>query len=341
MKTREAEVLRRVVTDYVETCQPVGSERIAERLGVSPATVRNDMRVLIEEGYIEQPHTSAGRIPADLGYRFFVDYLVREYYSAERESLAVQDSIERIQFKLDQLLQRVSSLLSAWSDCVSFVTVAEEDKSFISRIELAEVSARGLLIIVVLSNGLVENKLVELPASVDKLPVKGIVRILNERLSGLKVGEVSPVLLAAVFGDIRLREDALYRSLKRFFEEMIFTVGRRVFLNGTASLIRYPEFSDAKRLQPVLEYLRDTSPDSELFDLPPGESGVRMVIGGENPQEELRDCSVIKTHFRFGDRTLGSIGVIGPRRMDYSRLAGLVRGISDALSGALGRFPYV
>lgn len=341
MKTRESEVLRHVVTDYIETCQPVGSGRVAERLGVSPATVRNDMRMLFEEGYLEQPHTSAGRVPADLGYRFFVDYLLEEYTLAEEEGAAVRESIGRIQFKLDQLLQRVSSLLAAWSSCVSFIAVPEEDKSGISRLELLPVSSRGLLIIVVLSNGLVENKLVELPIRVDRLPVGDIARALNDRLSGLKVREVTPSMLASVFGDIGSREEALYGSLQRFFEEMIFMVGRRVFVDGSAQLIKHPEFQDAKRLRPVLEAVQNTSSDADLFDVHGGARGVKVIIGHENPREELRGCSVIKSHFRFGDRTLGAIGILGPRRMDYSKLTVLVRSISELLSGALGRFPYL
>ena len=327
------------MTDYVATCAPVGSKRIAERLGVSAATVRNDMHELIEAGFLEQPHTSAGRIPADPGYRFFVDALREEYQTAEEQSDAVRRAIDNIHFKLDQLLRQVSSLLASWSDCVSFVSVPEEDKSEIRRIELTAVSARGMLIIIVLSNGQVENKLVELPMTIDRFPVEWITKQLNNRLSGLRVGEVTPAALNEVFKTIEMQHDFLYHCLMGFFEEMILTVGQRVFVEGASRLIRHPEFQDSGRLRPVLEIVE--SSESELFTLPDPMGGWKAVIGRENPSVSLRECSVIKTHFRFGDRTLGTVGLLGPRRMDYARLIGIVRNVSGVLSEALERYSYV
>jgi heat-inducible transcriptional repressor len=338
---RKSKIIQHVVTDYVETCAPVGSKRIAERLGVSAATVRNDMHELIDAGYLEQPHTSAGRIPADLGYRFFVDALREEYQTAEEQGVSVRHSIDSIHFKLDQLLRQVSALLASWSDCLSFVAVPEEVKSEIRRLELTGVSEHALLIILVLSNGQVENKLVELPMPVDRFPVEWIAKRLNSRLSGMKIGEATQAALSDVFKDIKMQHDSLYQCLMGFFEELILNVGSRVFVQGSARLIRHPEFQEVGRLGPVLEVVESAEKESGIFTLNIPGGGTKVVIGRENAVESLRDCSIIKSQFLFGDRTVGTVGLLGPRRMNYSRLIGMVRSVSNVLTDVLERYSYV
>ncbi len=338
---RKSAILKHVVTEYVTTCTPVGSRRIAERLGVSSATVRNEMHELSEAGYLEQPHTSAGRIPADFGYRFFVDSLCEEYQSAEEQNIAVRRSIDSIHFKLDQLLRRVASLLASWSECVSFVTAPEEDMSEIRRVELTAVSSRGLLMILILSNGHVEDKLVELPMPVEQFPVRWIAESLNERLSGMAVRDVTPVVLNEVFGKLKIQHEFISRSLMGIFEEMMATIGYRVFMDGASRLVRHPEFREADRLRSVLDVLDDPAAESSVFRLPQSGDGWTAVIGRENPIGALHQCSVIKSHFLFGDKTLGTVGLLGPRRMNYSRLITMVRSMSAVLSDILERFSYV
>ncbi|HPN94568.1 MAG TPA: heat-inducible transcriptional repressor HrcA [bacterium] len=339
MKERKANILKHVVTDYVGTCAPVGSKRIAERLGVSPATVRNAMHELSEEGYLEQPHTSAGRVPGDPGYRFFVDYLLDEYRAAEEECRGVQQSLDIIRFKLEQLFEKASELLSEMGDCLSFVAAPGEDMSRIARIELTAVSANGLLIILVMSNGLIENRLVELPTHADRLPLKHLAKTLNERLAGLRLVEVTSGALAAAVRDVRISEELLYGGLKRFFEELIFAFGRKIYFDGTAKLVRHPEFQNVGAMGQVLELIDSAESGSEMFETRDSGDSVSVVIGRENSLGALRECSVVKSCFRFGDQTLGAIGVIGPRRMDYARMIWLVRDMAGALSHALDRYP--
>jgi len=341
LQERRKQVLNYIVDDYVETCTPVGSKRIAERLRVSPATVRNDMKSLLDEGYLEQPHTSAGRVPADMGYRYFVDYVLREYIQVEEDARAVRKSLDIIEFTIDKIFRQVSGLLTEWSDCVAFVCVPEEDSSEIRRIELSQVSINGLLMILILSNGLVENKLILLPMPVDRFPVAWTCRILNERLSGKKLREVTPALIEAIFKDIKLREDMLQRAISRFFEDMIFSLGRKVYIEGVTHLLKFPEFNDLSRLQPVLSVVDASGTDTDVFKLSTEEGDFKVVIGSENLREELAGCSIIKSNFRFGDRTMGTVGILGPKRMEYRRLIGLVQQVSNAIGTALQQFPRV
>ncbi|HOX27637.1 MAG TPA: heat-inducible transcriptional repressor HrcA [bacterium] len=335
MNQRKATILKYVVTDYVNTCTPVGSIKVAEKLGVSPATVRNDMRALLDEGYLEQPHTSAGRIPSDFGYRFFVDYLIEEYSIAEEERQSVQKSLELIRFRLEQLLKEISVVLSTWSDCMSFIAVPEENRSTIRHIELTQVSARDVLIIMVLSNGLVENKLVEISAPADRLPIKQLTRALNERLGGLRISSITPAFLSGIFRDFRIQEEILYRSLLQFFEEMIFSFGNSFIYSGSNLLIKHPEFQTSDKLAPVLEAVEKSASQLELFDLGSDRNELDVAIGHEIPNESLHECSLIKCNFSFGDETNGTIGLIGPKRMNYSKVIGLVRKVSNLLTEVL------
>ncbi len=221
------------------------------------------------------------------------------------------------------------------------MTAPEEDMSVIRRVELTAVSSRGLLMILILSNGHVEDKLVELPMPVEQFPVKWIVETLNERLSGMAVRDITTMMLNEVFGKLKIQHEFISRSLLGVFEEMMATIGYRVFMDGASRLVRHPEFREADRLQPVLDALDEPAPESSIFRLQQPGDGWAAVIGRENPIGVFHQCSVIKSYFLFGDGTLGTVGLLGPRRMNYSRLITMVRSMSAVLSDVLERFSYV
>ena len=340
MNERQAKILEHVVIDYVRTVTPVGSGRLAKRLGFSPATIRNEMYELAQEGYLGKPHTSAGRVPTDRGYRYFVDYMLDEYRRAGERHVAVMESLEPIRGMLDRLFRDLSRRMSDWTGCLSFISVQEEDKSEIRKLELTAVSARTLLIILVLSNGMVENKLAEMPVDPDRLPLERITRALNNRLSGMKVCDVTPGVLESLFNDIRLGEERLDDVLAGFFREIVMTFGRRMYIEGPMKLMDHPEFREPGRLRPVLGVVDSAGDDSDLFNLPPGSSGPFITIGGEHGIAELFECSSIKANFRFGDRTVGTLGILGPKRMEYSGLYDLVEYTSRSLGKMLEKFSY-
>ena len=324
--------MKHVVEEFVRTNRPVSSGRISQWLNVSSASVRNTMNELLHEGYLTQPHTSAGRVPTDAGYRFFVDYLLEEYRLAETEGHAVQDCLELLQVRLDRMLADVTRLLSNWGQCLAFVSVPELEQCEIQRIDITPVSSRQALLILVLSNGMVETRLVQLPEHADPDFLSRTTSRLNQRLHGRHVSRVDSEFLESVFAEIRLNEQHICESLMAFFENLIFSFARRVFVDGAEEIINQPEFHDAASLRPVLEAVNRDHTDSPIFALTSGPRLPEITIGGENPLSELHPCSVIKSHFRFSDHTVGTLGLLGPKRMEYARLSSLVCFIADALS---------
>lgn len=335
LKQRETIVLKHIVREFVRTNKPVGSEKLAAQLGLSSASIRNTMSALLGEGLLTQPHTSAGRAPSDAGYRYFVDYLLEEYRVAEAEGAAMQDCLDTLQSRLDRMLKNIAGMLSAWTDCLAFVSVPDVGMCEINRLELTRVSANSALIILVLSNGMVETQFMPLPQGAAELPLERIARRLNERLHGMHVNMVNKRLLEAVFSEIRLNEQRVCESIKDFFSDLFYTFSRKIFVDGADELVGQPEFTDALKLRPVLEAVSEDNPGCEVFALPAGAKFPEVTIGGENSLLALRECSVIRSHFSFGDSTAGSIGIIGPRRMEYPRLLRLVDFIASSLSGAL------
>jgi len=338
LKDRETIILKHVVEDFVQTNRPVGSDRLSARLGLSPASIRNTMNALLNDGYLVQPHTSAGRAPSDTGYRYFVDYLLQEWHVAESETNAILECLDTLQARLDRMLRDVTRLLSGWADCLAFVSTPEIEQCEISRIDITRLSKHRALLILVLSNGMVETRLTPLPDIAGDLPLDRIAARLNERLYGRHVSAVSSVFLESIFAEIRLNEKNLCDSIRLFFRDLFFTFSRRVFVDGEDEIIGQPEFADSTLLRPVLEIVNEENPGSGIFTVPTGERVPEITIGGENAIEPLHPCSVIKSHFSFGDNTIGTIGVIGPKRMEYPRIVALVGHIAAALSRTLSDY---
>lgn len=337
LNERKILVLKHVVEEYVRTNRPVGSDPVAKLVNLSSATVRNTMNELLSEGHIMQPHTSAGRVPTDAGYRFFVDYLLEEYRLAEAEGEAVQTCLDELHIRLDRMLSDMTGLLSGWSDCLAFVTVPELERCEVESIAITRVSSRRVLLILVLSNGMVENRLITLPADTAHASLERIVRRLNDKLHARSVSEISQHFLESVFSEIRLTEMQLCQAILSFFESLIFSFSRRVFIDGAEDIMNQPEFHDTTLLRPVLEAVKSDNTGG-IFSLPSGARLPEFMIGAENPLREFSTCSVIKSHFTFGDRTAGTVGIIGPRRMNYSRLSSLVSHIAGSLSRSLAGF---
>lgn len=333
---RKSTVLKHTVHDFVRTNVPVSSERLAPVLGLSSASVRNELSRLTELGYLCQPHVSAGRVPTDEGYRFFVDHLIEEMIVAETEAETVQRGLDELEYRIEQLFREVAGMLALWTQCIAFVSVPEANRSEVRRIELTEVSARCVLLLVVFGTGMVETKLVELPVDVRTMPLERIARMLNERLSGRDLPEITGGFLEEAFTEIRLHEEALRRTVRDFFEELLLGMERRVYVDGTDEILRQPEFLDARRLRPVLEVVRAARP--ALLDMAPS-AEIEVRIGRETGIEALYGCSVVRSGFRIGRRLTGSVGIVGPKRMEYSRLMSLLRYVSDALTHSLKTIP--
>lgn len=335
---RKSAVLKLVVNEYVRTSQPVASSRISDVMGLSPASVRNEMSTLSRLGLLLQPHVSAGRIPTDAGYRFFVDNIMEELIENETLGRLTQKFLRTLHLKLELLLRQVVMSLSELTDCICFVSIPQVEMSEISNIGMQVVSPRIVLLVLVLSNGMVENKLIETPNNAGDLPIDRIGRVLNERLRGKPLSAITPEALNEVFDEIRLRETAICDAVMTFFQEAAASADMAFFVDGLSRILKAPEFRDETRLEPIINLLEQRDGVLRGLNNPPAEDGIGISIGGESGIGALAGCSVIRGSFNFGDNTKGTLGLIGPTRLNYQRASGLVRALSTIMSRSLSGF---
>jgi len=323
---RKLAVLRAIVQDYVSTMEPVGSKSLVDRhhLDVSPATIRNDMAVLEEQGYIAQPHTSAGRIPTDKGYRLFVDRLtgVKPLSAAERRAI---ETFLAGAYDLDDVVLRTVRLLAQLTRQVALVQYPSLTVSAVRHVELVPLAAKKLLLVLITDTGRVEQRAVELPEAIDDDAVAHLRAVLNACLDGRKLNEVASVVAelpdrvepagrpnaAAVFS-------VILESLVEHREERIVV--------GGASNLTLADFSQG--LREVLESLEEQVVLMRLLGESADESSMTVRIGAENPVAGLRRTSLVATGYGTGERALARLGVIGPTRMDYPTAMGAVRAVA-------------
>jgi heat-inducible transcriptional repressor len=334
---RKLEVLRAIVEDYVATQEPVGSRALVERhhLGVSPATVRNDMAVLEEEGYIRQPHTSAGRVPTDRGYSLFVDKLSRIKPLSPAERRAIERFLGGA-VELDDVVHRTVRLLAQLTRQVAVVQYPSLARSAVRHLELVPISTTRLLLVMITDTGRVEQRLVELPAPVPADDVTRLRQSINEKLAGRRLSD-TPALVHALMdeatGSLRPAMTSLASVL---LETMVERGEERIAFAGTANLARAGMLDFQGTLRPILEALEEEVVLLRLFSEVDATT-LRVRIGDENEIEDLRTASVVSTGYGPGATVVGGLGVLGPTRMDYPGTIATVRAVARYVGDLLAQ----
>jgi heat-inducible transcriptional repressor len=326
---RRLDVLRAIVEDYVSTNEPVGSKSLVERhqLGVSPATVRNDMAVLEEEGFITQPHTSAGRVPTDKGYRLFVDRLssVKPLTGAERKAI---ESCLLGAVDLDDVVHRTVRLLAQLTHQVAVVQYPSLSRSSVRHLEFVHISDTRVLIVLITDTGRVEQRMLDLPGPLTEDGVADLKALFNSRIAGSRLAD-APGLVAdlpdSVAPDARANVTAI---LSTVLETLVEHPEERVVLAGRANLARTAALDFPGTIRPVLEALEEQVVLLRLFGEVSDAQTVRVTIGEENPHEGLWTASVVSAGYGSSDIPLAGLGVLGPTRMDYPGAMGAVRAVA-------------
>jgi heat-inducible transcriptional repressor len=334
MDERKVAILRAVVEEYIETAQPVGSQTVARsrKLGVSSATVRNDMTVLEREGYIAQPYTSAGRIPTDLGYRYFVDHFTKEGALRMAHQRAVADFFESAHRALEDLLHETSQLLSRVTDHTAMVVGPQPDIARVRSLQLVPLHPGVVLAVIVLSNGAVEKYTLELADDEpDEARLHATAAVLETQLGGHEFTEL-PEYRPTGRDDV----DQLGRAVRAGFADLVSTrPTESLYVGGASRLAAEPEsFATAESASHLLELLEHqvvvVSLVRNLLD-----QGVNVSIGSENEIKELRDCAIVLAPYRVEGEVAGTVGVLGPTRMDYRQTIGAVAAVSQQLGRLL------
>ncbi len=331
---RKLEVLRAIVEDFVATSEPVGSKHIVERhnLGVSPATVRNDMSALEDEGYIAQPHTSAGRVPTDKGYRLFVDKLsaVKPLSGAERRAI---ESFLGGAVDLDDVVNRSVRLLAQLTRQVAVVQYPSLTRSSVRHVELVHLTANRLLVVLITDTGRVEQRVVELPTGLGADQVTQLRDLLNSRLADLRLSDAPAALTDVPDGTPADLRPVMTTLMTVLLETLVERAEERVALAGTANLTQHA--LDFPLIRPVLEALEEQVVLLKLLGEANDPTTVRVRIGEENTVEGLRSTSVVSIGYGPGT-AVASLGILGPTRMDYPGSISAVRAVARYVGDLLG-----
>ena len=330
---RKKKVLRCVVDLYIRTAEPVGSKAITALpdMNYSSATIRNEMADLTTMGYLEQPHTSAGRIPSAAGYRLYVDELMMDYRLSMDETKSINTAIEEKMQRVDKMVEKVAKLVSQATDLPAISVASRYGSATVSRFELILAGAGSVILVMMLSSDEVVNKLIKLPVNVTESDLKILSAVLNATMTGLTSEEFTPELLERVMGAAGAAA-SLVPIIMEFTTETLNRQGStNMAVAGQMRILGHPEYRDVDKAQRLMSSLDEDA----LANLPAvmqNANGTKVLVGPENVAQELKDTSVVMTKFDIGDGMQGMIGVVGPTRMDYAKVTARLSYFAESLS---------
>lgn len=333
---REKIILNCIVESYVKTATPVGSRFLAKafRLGISPATIRNVMNDLEEMGYLSQPHISAGRVPTDKGYRFYVDSLISFQVLAKRERDVILCNLGKVSRDVTEILEASSRVLGEISNQLGVVLEPRFYQGTFQKIELVPISDRKILAVISIQAGLVKTIMIEIESGVSRELLEETTWVINERLSGLSLKEVKETIDKRL-NDISISDDRLVRLILQSSERLFNFEGQKdLHFAGAINIVSTPEFSDRSYATKILNFIESKQDIVRLFDDAKADK-ISITIGRENKEDLLSSCSIITTRYYMGNIT-GMLGVVGPMRMHYSRIISLVDYMGGVLTQMLG-----
>ncbi len=336
---RKQQILKAVVRDYTETGVPVGSQALAARhlVSWSSATIRNELASLVDIGYLLQPHTSAGRVPSDRGYRYYVDFLMEEEAVGAAIRRQLDPSLPAHATSVEQVLEAAALALSLITESVSIVTGPTAPRAGVKHIDLVSLDDRHVLLILLLDGNLLRQQVVEVGTAADQETLSELAASLRRELVGLDADGIAARVPLAPDG----AGAALRGELVGHVVAILQGADRRqdavVVHDGVRNLLRQPEFGDVERLQQVLDVVEEERLLAELLSHIEVGQGVQIVIGAENEMEQLHGCSLVLTTYRAGGQRRGTIGVLGPTRMRYPQIAPRLRYLSQRVGEAVER----
>ena len=335
---RKKKVLQCIVDLYIRTAEPVGSKAIADLpdMNYSPATIRNEMADLLAMGYLEQPHTSAGRIPSAAGYRLYIDELMAQYRLSVDETKNMGLVFEEKMQRVDKMMERVAKLVSQATDLPAITVTSRQGGATVKRFDLILAGGDSIILVVMLSTDEVVNKLIKLPLNVTEMDIKLLGAVLNAAMTGLTAEEFTAELMEKVISSAGAAA-MLVPIVVEFTGDTLRRQGSaNMAIAGQARLLGLPEYRDVDKAQKVLSSI-DEDALSGLPAVMMNESGTKVLVGPENVAQELKDTSVVMTKFDIGDGLQGMIGVVGPTRMDYAKVTARLSYFAENLSKMFGK----
>jgi len=335
---RQKLILSAIVDDYIRSAEPVGSRSISKRGNVaySPATIRNEMSDLEELGYLEQPHTSAGRIPSHLGYRYYVDHLLQTGNLKPEELAMLKNALADRIMQIEQVMQQVAVITSNLTNLTSIVLGPEIFSTSLRHLQILPLDEKRAVAIIVTNTGLVENKLVTIPEGISVNSIERTVAILNAKLKGVPIYQLKSKLYTEIAAEMKKHVDEFERLIATIDSALQQDDNQRLYMSGATNMLNQPEFRDVEKAKPFLDLLDKAE---LLVQMVSGVGeGVQVRIGTENTLEAMRDRSLVTATYSLNGQPIGVIGVLGPTRMEYGKVIGLLRHFSQDLTEILNNW---
>lgn len=331
---RKKIILKAIVDDYVSTAEPVGSRTIAKKydMGLSPATIRNEMADLEDMGYLIQPHTSSGRVPSDKGYRTYVNELLNTDIKTVTNLVSMQSYLEKKIDEFRELIHVASEMLSEITKYTAVSVVSAVDELRVKAIQLAPLEKSRVLVVVVMSNDAIQNKMVTVDGGLKPDDVLRLSNVLNDNFVGLSVSKVKSIDINSLVYLIGSENLSILPIIDGVFDCMNKCADSEVHHEGEANMFMHPEFGDIDKAKNMLQVLHSDDKLKELFANANPDGGYLIKIGSENFTEDMNDCAIISATYNINDTCVGTIGVIGPKRMNYAKVISALEYIKNKIN---------
>lgn len=318
---RKVRILEAIIRNYLDTGEPVGSRTISKYsdLNLSSATIRNEMSDLEELGYIIQPHTSAGRIPSDKGYRFYVDNLMKE---KEQEVTEMKEFMIEHTEKMELVLKQMAKILAANTNYAAMITAPSYHRNKVKFLQLSQVDEDQILAVIVMEGNIVKNKMIPTREALDNETLLKLNILLNTSLNGLSVEQINLGTISRLKEQAGIHSNIVGDVLDALADAIQEDEDLEIYTSGTTNILKYPELRDSQKASDLLSAFEEKQQLAELVNdaLAAEETGIQVYIGDESPVKNMKDCSVVTATYQLGEGIQGTIGIIGPKRMDYENV---------------------
>lgn len=321
---RKLRVLHAIINSYIDTAEPIGSRTISKQydLGVSSATIRNEMSDLEDLGYLNKPHSSAGRIPSDKAYRLYVNEILKN--KNHKIDLRKKEEIKKIlvsqSMEIDQLIQNAAKILSTLTSYTALAISAQLKDDKIKHIQLIPIDTRQILLVLVTTSGVVKNSIFRLNMDVPEDQIITLSNLLNDKLRGASLSQLNDHIFSSIIREMYDYKEVIDNIVPIISKSMEEIGAVDLYSDGVTKILNFPEYKDLEKAKSFISFIEDKDMVMTILGNNPISKDIEITIGNENTHEAIKDCSIITTTYKIGDRTIGKIGIIGPTRMDYLKL---------------------
>ncbi|MCR4429836.1 MAG: heat-inducible transcriptional repressor HrcA [Tepidanaerobacteraceae bacterium] len=335
---RKMKILSAIIDDYIATAEPIGSRTIARKyhIGISPATIRNEMADLEELGYLSQPHTSAGRIPSNKGYRFYVDFLMPSRKLDDYEQSIIKRLLKKRAKELEELIEEAGKVISKLTSYTAIILGPQLESSRLKHVQIIRLEEKKGLMIIVTNYSTVSHHIIEIPQNLTDSDLQRISNALNSSLAGKALEDITQDVMNSIKDDMIEYDNVLNFLLDLLMENLDDTKeNNRVYASGSSKMLEFPEFRDVERARNFLSLMEKHDLIIRALKTSCKPNNITVTIGSENPWSEFQELSIVTTGFFVEDKNLGICGIIGPTRMEYSRVFSILEKVTDYLNKAI------